>query len=161
MRDYWYSLTSREQLLISVAGVLAGLVVLYFAAIRPLQSYGAESERALQAAQNTLTSVQMRVAQLKATESAVVNRPERGEQLSLRVAVSQAARRAGLSISRLQPSDDGTLTVWVDSSQSITLYQWLQTLAQEQGIGPSNVLLQKNSSGEGLRAQVRFTGNTQ
>ncbi|MBO6506178.1 MAG: type II secretion system protein M [Kordiimonadaceae bacterium] len=158
MRDYWHSLTSREQLLISFAGALASLVLVYFLVLRPLQIHAADSERALQAAQNTLRTVQMRVAQLQATVDAVSNRADGGAPVSLRVAVSQAARNAGVSISRLQPSDDGTLTVWVDSSQSTALYQWLQTLAEEQGVGPSNVLLQKNSSGDGLRAQVRFVG---
>lgn len=127
MRDYWHSLTSREQLLISFAGALASLVLVYFLVLRPLQIHAADSERALQAAQNTLRTVQMRVAQLQATVDAVSNRADGGAPVSLRVAVSQAARNAGVSISRLQPSDDGTLTVWVDSSQSTALYQWLQT----------------------------------
>lgn len=161
MRDYWHTLTAREQLMIAAAGALAVLVALYFLLLRPLQAYQMESERTLVAATNTLSTVQMRVAQLKATEQAASDANARGESVSLRVAVSRAARGAGVSISRLQPSDDGTLTVWVDSAQSTTLYQWLQTLAEEQGVGPTNVLFQKNSSGDGLRAQVRFVGNDQ
>ncbi len=158
MRAYWSSLTTREQLLITVAGVLAGLVILYFLVLRPLQTYEADSERALLAAQNTLRTVQQRVGQLKATENAAANEVSGGEAVSLRVAVSQAARSSGVSISRLQPSEDGTLTVWVDSTESTTLFTWLQTLAASQGVGPSNVLLQKNSGGDGLRVQVRFVG---
>lgn len=161
MQNYWNSLTSREQLLVSVAGLLAGLVILYFIALRPLQAHSADSERALLAAQNTLRTVQLRVAQLEATEDSAADRQGDGEVVSLRVAVSQAARSTGVSISRLQPSEDGTLTVWVDSTESTTLFRWLQTLAQDRGVGPSNVLLQKNSGGDGLRVQVRFVGTAQ
>lgn len=160
MQEYWHSLTSRERLLISVAGGLAFLVLIYFLVARPMQARHEDSLRALSAAQGTYDTVLKRAAQLKSADAAADARGQaNGETVTLRVAVSRAARETGVTISRLQPSEDGALTIWVEGVQSATLYRWLNVLADQQGVGPANVLVQKTSSGEGLRAQVRFLGD--
>ena len=156
MREYWQSLTDREQLLLGVgAGVLA-LTLVYFLIARPLMSYRDDSERAYIAARGVFETVQQRAAQLAAVEDRSISANTAGQDVSLRVAASTAARQAGVTISRLQPSEDGTLTIWAEGVQSAQFYRWLQILADERGIGPSNVLLQKASNGETLRVQVRF-----
>ncbi len=156
MREYWQSLTDREQLLLSVGGIVLAFTLVYFLVARPLVAYRAESERAYQAALSTFETVQLRAAQLAATEAQASDPDKANSDVSLRVAVSVAARQAGVTISRLQPSEDGTLTIWADGVQSQQFYRWLQILADNRGVGPSNVLLQKSSDGETLRAQVRF-----
>lgn len=156
MQDYWRSLTDRERLLIGIgAGVLA-LTLVYFLIARPLVAYRDDSERAYIAARGVFETVQQRAAQLAAIEENSTGERTAAQDVSLRVAASTAARQAGVTISRLQPSEDGTLTIWAEGVQSGQFYRWLQILAEERGIGPSNVLLQKATSGETLRVQVRF-----
>lgn len=157
MRDYWQSLTSRERFLVGTAIVLAALTLAYFAVFRPLSDFSDESKRALNAARNTFERVQMRAAELKTISENETRASAPGsEQASLRVSVSNAARQAGVAISRLQPSDDGTLTIWAENVQSAQLFRWLQALAVDRGVGPANVLVQKSASGENLRVQLRF-----
>lgn len=161
MRDYWQSLTDREQLLVGIGGVVLALTLVYFLVARPLVSYRADSERAYLAALGTFETVQLRAAELAAIEDTSSTTAGETGGVSLRVAASTAARQAGVTISRLQPSEDGTLTIWAEGVQSAQFYRWLQILAGERGIGPSNVLLQKATNGETLRVQVRFLESPQ
>ncbi len=159
MKDYWLSLTQREQALLTVAGVILLATLLYFFMARPLFDYRADSERSFVAAEATFEAVQQRAAELQALEDQTEQATVSGvETVPLRVAVSNAARRAGVAISRLQPAENGALTVWAEGVQSGQMYSWLQTLADEQRIGPANVLVQKSTNGNTLRVQLRFEG---
>lgn len=157
MQEYWQSLTMRERGLIWAGGIMLALTVGYFLIARPLLQYRDDSQRAYLSAQATFETVQRHAAELKSvTRASQSVRSQAQQATSLRVAVSNAARQAGVAISRLQPSEDGTLTIWAEGVQSAQMYQWLQVLAQERGIGPSNVLVQKATDGNSLRVQFRF-----
>ena len=45
MTAWWSNLSSRERLLISVAGVLAGLLILSFFIVRPIGSWREDADR--------------------------------------------------------------------------------------------------------------------
>ncbi len=157
MLNYWQSLTDREKMLVGMAATLALLTVFYFAVMRPLISYHQDSVRAYTAAVTTYESVRGYAAQLLATQRPESPHGQSGEnRQSLRVAISNAARANGVSISRLQPSEDGTLTIWAEGIGSAQLFRWLQTLSDQRGVGPANVLIQKSTSDETLRVQLRF-----
>ncbi len=157
MQEYWHSLTVRERSLISVGAIMLGLTIAYFLIARPLLQYKADSERAYASAEATFETIQRHAAELKIhTQSSQSLKPQVQPATSLRVAVSNAARQASVTVSRLQPSEDGALTIWAEGVQSAQMYQWLRQLAQERGIGPSNVLVQKATDGNSLRVQFRF-----
>lgn len=159
MKEYWLSLTQREQALLAAAGVTLLATLIYFFMVRPLFDYRAESERSFVAAEATFEAVQQRAMELQALDDHSEQAAESSaETVSLRVAVSNAARRAGVVISRLQPAENGALTVWAEGVQSGQMYSWLQVLADEQRVGPANVLVQKSTNGNTLRVQLRFDG---
>lgn len=156
MKSYWLSLTRREQNMIAAGCGLIVLTLLYFAALAPLMGYVRDSERAYASSLSNYQSIQSYASQLLATRAGRPQSAGEGQPVSLRVAVSNAARMAGVSISRLQPSEDGTLTVWAENVDSQQFFLWLKTLSDERGIGPANVLVQKSTSGDRLRVQLRF-----
>lgn len=157
MREYWSSLTEREQKLVGTAGVLLSVTILYFLLVLPLVSYQSESERSYEAALSSYQSIQTYAAQLSAANEDGRSQASGGTaSVSLRVAISTAARANDVSISRLQPSEDGTLTIWAEGVSSPQLFRWLETLSNSRGIGPTNVLVQKSTAGETLRVQLRF-----
>ncbi len=157
MNSYWQTLTARERTLVSAAVTLLAVTLVYFLAIRPLGIYQAESERTYRAALDQFQAVQSYANQLQAADRkaggpALPQRPE-----NLRTAVSNAARRSGVVISRLQPSEDGTLTIWAEQVQSPQLFLWLDTLSRTHAVSPSNVLIQKTSTPGNLRVQLQFS----
>jgi len=154
MTEYWQSLTDRERLLVQLAGGLAVLVILYLAIIRPLQAYERESERALARAENDYLQVASAAAEIKAAGGAA---KEAGRsQDPLRLAVAKSARAKSVQISRLQPGENGSLTVWIETVSSTKLYGWLQQLALEGGISPAKLNAQKSRVEGLLRVQIQF-----
>lgn len=156
MKSYWNSLTSREQLLIMIAGGLLVLTLLYLFIIRPVSAYGQSADMELKRAEALYTSMAQtaeRVSQLK--HHFTPKRQPSGQ--SVRVILSQSARASGVLINRIQPDTDNALTIWVEGTPSRALYDWLQKLDGEHAIAPVKVSLQKTGSAGLVRAQLQFT----
>ena len=158
MTSYWQTLTQREKLLVSSAGILVLVTAVYMLVARPLAAYHAESERAYSNALSQYQAVRSYADQLAAAGDQAMARPADQQRVSLRVAVSSSARAADVEISRLQPSEDGALTIWAEQVQAQKLFLWLDTLAKTHGIGPQNILIQKTSTPGALRVQLQFSG---
>lgn len=161
MHAYWHTLTKREKALVSGASILLLAMLVYMLGIRPLALYHADSERAYEGALKQFRVVQSYAGQLQAVKIDEANHSVNLQTVSVRLAVSNAARAAGVEISRLQPSEDGSLTIWAEQIQSRQLFIWLETLSKTQGIGPQNVLIQKTSTPGNLRVQLLFKDGAQ
>ncbi len=156
MKDYWANLSDRERGLLLGCGVLALLVFGWLLIIRPLEHQRASAARDLAAAQELYKLVADAAAEAKQLRAAGDSNKTVDSGEPLRVAVALAARSAGVSISRIQPSDDGLLTIWADDVGSAAFYRWVTTLAQERQITPVKVSLQKSGTSGRLRAQLQF-----
>lgn len=154
MKAYWRNLTKREQVLVSSAAVLLLLTVIYLLIAQPLIAYHTESERAYNRALAQFKAVRTYAGQLQPTAD---DGPVNQQSVNLRTAISTAARASGVEISRLQPSEDGTLTIWAEQIQSAQLFLWLDTLSKNHTIGPQNILIQKTSVSGNLRVQLQFS----
>lgn len=157
MKPYWQTLTQREKLLVSGAGVLVLVTAVYMVVVRPLVAYHTESARAYSSALSQYQTVRTYAAQLTAAGNKAASQQSNSRQESLRTAVSSSARAADVEISRLQPSEDGTLTIWAEKIQAQKLFLWLDTLAKMHEIGPQNILIQKTSTPGTLRVQLQFS----
>lgn len=159
MAEYWNTLTGREKLLVSVAVGLTILIFVYFTAVKPLIEYKQNSQNNVQAAERLYVQIARGSAVLNAHKGSIKARDaDTGGQQPLRVSVSIAARATGVAISRIQPTDNGALTVWVESVTASELYRWMGRMAEEKGIAPTKVLAQKSLSAGRLRVQLQFTG---
>jgi len=161
IQTYWQKLTEREKLLVSSAGALVLVTVAYFIAIRPLVAYHTESARAYSSAYTQFQTVRSYASQIQAVAVEADNNKALQQPINLRVAVSNTARASGVAISRLQPSEDGRLTIWAEQIQSPQLFLWLDTLSKAHSIGPQNVLIQKTSVPGTLRVQLQFSDSAQ
>lgn len=155
MKSYWNTLTSREQLLIMLAGGLLIFTLLYLLVVRPVNLYGQSADMELKRAEALYTSIARiaeRVSQLK--NQSTPKRQSSGQ--SVRIILSQSARASGVLINRIQPDTDNALTIWVEGTPSRALYDWLQKLDGEHAIAPVKVSLQKTGSAGLVRAQLQF-----
>lgn len=157
MKDYWNSLTARERLMLGVMAALVAAVALWLGVIRPLEAARESAARDHAAAVALYESVATSAAEMRALYAEGRNAKANAGDEPLRVAVAVAARTAGVSISRIQPGEDGTLTLWADDVTSSALYRWLTTLANERQITPVKVSLQKAGNAQQLRAQIQFS----
>lgn len=160
MKDYWNSLTERERLMVMIGGALAVLVLGYFAVLRPLAGYVSASERDMAAARASYERIASGAAEVTAARERGTSSNQRASSVPLRVAVSRAARDAGVAISRIQPGENGGLTVWVESVPSPVMYRWINQLSNTHGIAPAKVIAQKSATEGRLRVQLQFEGQS-
>lgn len=158
MTDFWNNLTGRERLMLLIGGCVALVVLGYFAFLRPLVGYVSASEREVAAARATYERISAGAAEVTAARERGAANNQRTANVPLRVAVSRAARGAGVAISRIQPAEDGGLTVWVESVSSPLMYRWINQLANSHGIAPAKVIAQKSATEGRLRVQLQFEG---
>lgn len=158
MNAYWNKLSVRERALIMGAGGLFSLLVLVLIIVRPLIDYRAASEADLTAAKEEYGVIASLALSYKSIKD---DRTSSGRQLpaqsSPRILISTTARDNGLVVSRIQPSEDGNLTIWMDSVSSVSFYGWLKSLENKHKLSPNLASLQKNGDGT-LRAQIQFSG---
>ncbi|WP_262696261.1 type II secretion system protein M [Kordiimonas aquimaris] len=158
MNVYWNKLSTRERALIMGAGGLFVLLILSLVIVRPLINYQAGSEAELIAAKEEYRVIASLVASYNTTQDKrSISAQKLPSSQSPRILISTSAREKGLIVSRIQPSEDGNLTLWMDSVSSIVFYEWLNTLEQRHSLSPNLASLQKNGDGT-LRAQIQFSG---
>ncbi|WP_262689889.1 type II secretion system protein M [Kordiimonas aestuarii] len=156
MKDYWNGLTARERGLLISLGCLILIVTLWLGVVRPLEAARASAAREHVAARELYETVAGAAAEARALHAAGRDARAKASDQPLRVVIAVSARGAGVSISRIQPGEDGTLTLWADDVGSAPFYRWLTSLAEDQQITPVKVSLQKAGNGPRLRAQVQF-----
>jgi type II secretory pathway component PulM len=158
MKEYWQSLTERERLLVTIAGVVLAVFIIVLAVVRPLVVMKIDSRQNLSAAQAQHDRIQGLAIEYKRLDSGASERGSRLERdQPMRVLVAIAARETGVVVTRLQPTEQGGLTLWIDSVSSVAFYAWLKQLDSQFGLSPELVSLQKSGDGT-LRAQVQFSG---
>jgi len=160
MMDRWKILTERERMLILVGGVLLGLMLVYFGIYRPLEAYHQSGVRALVAATATYDRVSAGAAEISAANVSATSSKSRAN-IPASGAASSSAKAAGVSISRLQPGDGGTLTIWVEDVTFAKLYLWLDQMAKMHSLIPAKISIQKTTSADHLRVQLQIEGAQQ
>lgn len=158
MTQLWQNLTARERVLMVAGGTVVLLVLVYFSFVRPLDAYRRESRDALmraQAAHARILGGAMEVKNLK-VEKGVSGQLEAGAD-SIRVIAARTARDTGVTISRLQPGQDSNrLTIWIEAVTAPKLYRWLAVMADDHGIAPAKVMVQKSAADGQVRVQLEF-----
>ncbi len=158
IKEYLNSLSVRERSLISIMLGLLVLVLLYMAVYRPIVDARDESARILRNAEAVYSTVKQAVVAVSSrqgSEKQTSTTTENTQPIRIRVAV--AARENNVSVSRIQPDQQGNLTLWIENVSTQDFYVWLTELYSKDGIKPSKVSLQKNGTGDSLRAQVQFS----
>lgn len=157
MKEFLNNLTDREKNLLSVMAVAVVLFLLYFAVYRPLEAAKQSSDRSLVAAERVLETVQ-KAAQFAQMHDQVEGQLAVKDDRPVRVIVAITARAAGVKISRIQPSETGSVTLWIDSVSPQNFYTWVQKLYEDHAIMPTKVSMQKGGTQTSIRVQVQFEG---
>jgi len=156
MNAFLSGLSQREKLLLATAMVLATFVLLYMAVIRPVNAYGLKAKQEYENAQGLYERVTTGAKQVAVLKAGTNSGKKLKSTQPFRVQVSLIARSVGVPINRIQPSDDGALTIWIDGVPAQSVYRWLAALETDYSISPVRVSMQKSGTEGLVRTQVQF-----
>lgn len=151
----WQERSEREKIMLAGLGGVLALVILFQFLWQPLMNFRASSARSYEAARAVYAEVDadaVAAQALKARES-TRTAVDRG---SLRSIITRTARAADLSLSRLEPDENGTLSVWFGEARSPKLHGWIASLYENHGIVVTKANLDRRDDGDGVRAQFTF-----
>jgi len=157
MKQLWMERNERERLLLAIAGGLMALLVLWQLVLKPVAAYRADAQAGYERAQERLEEMQRAAAQA----AALMARSRDGEASptgDVRGIAMAAARAKGLTVTRLQPNDDGGLTLWIDGVDTRVLYDWVVMLQKDHGIVVQKASVSANDGAATVRAQLQLAG---
>lgn len=153
MREWFFERTPREQALIGIALALAVIVGGWLLVVQPALNYRAESKADYERAAALLEDISNAAREIRALGSLGNERAVQSSQPVRTVAVS-TARAEDVTLTRLEPMEDGSLTVWLEDVEAPALYGWLLRLYRDHGIAVTKASLSRNSDRPTTRAQV-------
>lgn len=135
MTAWWTSLADRERLLISIAGVLTALVLIWQFALVPTMTARAEARANLEEADRDLSRIQetyMRKRALGAAAPANA-RPTSASIEDFKAAITGSAGDIGLSIARLQGDNDTSVRLVFENADPRLIFLWLEDVQAKHG----------------------------
>lgn len=122
----------REQALIGLALLLGGLFIIWQFLISPALAYNTQAQRSLENAARDHALVRAGLPVLSIQKD-TTSKPSFDQNAAV-----QCARRANVSIKRVQPASDGALQIWLDSAPAASVYTFINELE-----GGYNVSIQR------------------
>jgi len=155
MMQYWTERSDREKALLALAGALVIVALAQFGIVRPLTAARAEASLALEAASRQLDVVSAELA-ARTTQGGAPGAAVSSSQ-NVRADLLQLANARGLSVSRLQTTDEGRLILQFEQAAPTLVYAWLADADTSFGIVPERVTLFAETGGY-VRASFEFNG---
>jgi general secretion pathway protein M len=131
--SWWFSLQQREQRLVAGAAVVCAIAVFYWMIWQPLHQANVTQQQKVQLAKRQLAELQQLLPKLKAAGETAQRSGG-----SLPQIISNSARGAGISVSRMQPQND-QLTMVLEDVSFAQLLAWLHTLQYQHGVNLINL----------------------
>ncbi|WP_448569429.1 type II secretion system protein GspM [Thalassotalea ganghwensis] len=149
MKAWWLGLNQREQQLVSALGVFVIIFILYQAIWLPLNQSVEKYQQKIENQQELFTWMNQEIARYQALSGGQKRPVSSGSISSI---VNQAAARTGITITRIQPQGDD-LQVWIENVAFNVLLQWLEGLANQQGLVIKNIDLDSGDSAGEVRVR--------
>ena len=128
MMSWWTGLADRERLLISIAGLLTALVVVWQFVLVPTVSARAEARANLEEADRDLARIQETYMRKRAQGAAAPAnaRPTSASIEDFKAAVTGSASDIGLAIARLQGDTDTSVRLVFENADPRLIFLWLE-----------------------------------
>lgn len=142
--------TVREQVLLAGLGLIVLLMAIWFGLLAPAIDWRSDATRRYVSAVEGYETILDQTARYRALAASAAPDAEREP---LRTLADRSAREKGLSISRVQPLEDGRLGVWIEDAEADALMRWLGDLSREHGVSAERVSLDRSGDNR-VRAQL-------
>ncbi|MBR9825936.1 MAG: type II secretion system protein M [Alphaproteobacteria bacterium] len=133
LKEYWQGRTDREQILYAVMGVLTAYLLAHFAIIQPLANFHDRSRASYAASMELFRAIEADAISYRELSAGAAQTSTTTQQ-SMRSIVGSLALTHSISIARLIPGEDGSLTVNIERAETAAVMQWLIDLEERFGI---------------------------
>ncbi|MEP3225954.1 MAG: type II secretion system protein GspM [Parasphingorhabdus sp.] len=141
LHNWFRALSQREKIMVGCAGLLAALVIGYYAIIKPFSGAYSEAQTRHAEVVEARARIEGKVATLQDnTEDSV--KPHTG---SLDVFISQNAGEAGFAVGKLDAQTDGSVRLTIDAAKPTALFSWLTKL-ETRGIAVEELAVNPGSN---------------
>jgi type II secretory pathway component PulM len=150
----WFNLQYREQVALCLCALAVLAFVAYVAIARPLVEHRDATARQLIQEESRFERILSLLAQFEDSPKAKADMANAARQ-DLRGALLAVAQTHEITIDRIQGSAEG-FTLTLNNAAAQTVFDWLAAIERELKVEPSQLTLRKNTSPNGLTAQVSF-----
>lgn len=161
MTHWWQNLTARERGLLLLAALIGGGFILLQLIISPALKARTTNRLDVARSAQTLDILSSRsqsaIGATDPTENAFQSDLDPD---SFRRAILDTANNRGLVITRVQMTDDGTVTVQLDDTPAQSVFAWLFDLKRTIGVEASKANM-SNVGGNLVRSSFEFGGGDQ
>lgn len=153
-KQWWESITTREQQLAMLSGVVIGIGILYWGIWTPLTDQLAESKKQLTRAETTLSWTQEKATYLL---QAGVGKKQamRGNLTQI---INSSAKKNGITFSRIVSKKD-KIEVWVTAVEFEIFLKWLTILSNKYGVAVLNTDIAQTDKKGYIRVNRLLLGN--
>ena len=150
----WYAIKSRsDRIVINLVGALFAFSVMYLGVWQPVHNYSNE-QRARYVNELTLTEwIALNRNQLQTLSN---SSPEQSDTSSVIARITNAANQNKLTLDRLQPESDGSISVSLQDQGFAKVVRWLVQLETRQGLAVVRLGIDKGGKAGVVSGQVRI-----
>ena len=150
----WYAVKSRsDRIVINLVGALIAFSVMYLGVWQPVHNYSNE-QRARYVNELTLTEwIALNRSQLQTLSN---SSPEQSDTSSVIARITNAANQNKLTLDRLQPESDGSISVSLQDQGFTKVVRWLVQLETRQGLTVMRLGLDKGAKAGFVSGQIRI-----
>ena len=141
MRQWWTTLSRREQSLLALLALLVLILVAWYAVWRPLTQFHRAAVMQHELALGEEQRVQVLIARIKARA------PAGRQDIPVAQAVRQSLEAAGIAGARLEADPGGGLRVALGGVPSTLLFPWMAELQARHGVTPRHLVVVKAGQG--------------
>ncbi len=149
MKQFWRERNDREKRLLLGAAVLCLLLALYQFAWVPAKAYRDHAAERLAQAETLYQDIAQGVGQFARLQGQV----SASDARPLQVIASARAADLGLGITRMQPAENGDLSIWFDAADARQLWRWAIALGRDHGVEFVKASMQRTPEQDAVRAQ--------
>ncbi len=153
-KEWWASITQREQQLVMASAVVLGIAILYWGIWAPLADQLSESKKQLTRAEITLNWTQKNSTVLIKSG---VGKP-RAKGANLTRVLNSSARTSGITFSRIVNKTD-QVEVWIANVEFQVFLKWLTLLSNEHGVSVIKIDLSKSDQPGYIKVDRLLLGN--
>lgn len=161
MTQWWQKLTMRERSMIALAAIICGGFIFLQLIISPALKARTANKMDVARSAQMLDIISNRAPNGNSDTDATANTfKENLDPDSFRRAILDTASNRGLTITRVQMTDDGKVTVQLDDTPAQAVFAWLFDLKRTVGVEVSKATM-SNVGGNLVRSSFEFGGSSQ
>ncbi|MEM5517706.1 type II secretion system protein GspM [Henriciella sp. AS95] len=161
MSGWWETLSGREKGLIGAAGLLLLCVFVWYGLVSPISSARDTARLDRLAAADELSRIERLAASIRARSASSAAVPVSSNAAmnadAFKTAVTQQAQSAGLSIARLQSSDEGRFSLVFEQVDPRQLFYWMSSVETQLGGRIERMSVDQAGNGR-VRATIELSG---